>query len=126
MKTIKSSVSQRSVKAMMVGFLGCAVGAWLATASSAAEPVSGKGMVIQGNQLKAMPGYVLGKGSTKRVLARPAGGGLGFDADCGCHGGTGDCDIAISGGTAICSRSPGAPCSGSCGWTLGKGMKMMK
>ena len=90
-----------------------------------AEPVGGKGVVIQGNQLKAMPGYVLKKGSNKRVLARPAGGGLGFDANCGCSGGTGDCNIALSGDVAICARSPSAPCSGSCGWTLGK-MKMMK
>jgi len=93
-----------------------------------AKPVSGKGLVIQGNRLKVAPGYVLKKVSNNQVRARPAGGSSGLEdnlASCACQGGTGDCDMSMSGDVAICSRSPGSPCSGSCGWTA-KGVRSMK
>ena len=95
----------------------------------AAEPVD-KAVVIQGNQLKAMPGYVLKKASNKRVLARPVGGGLGLDigVDCVCSTGSGNCGIDRTDTTAICHSSASGPCSGKCEWqdTSGRRMKLMK
>ena len=88
-----------------------------------AEPV---GVVIRGNQLKAMPGYVLEKGPNKQVLARPAGGGLGHSIECACHGGTGNCSVGFSGDSAICFTSQGGPCSGKCEWKVGRSMKISK
>ena len=95
-------------------------------ASIAAEPVSVKGIAIQGNQLKATPGYVLEKGPNKQVLARPARGGLGFTANCGCSGGTGMCDMAAQDDVAVCSKAPSAPCSGQCTWKLGPSTMLSK
>lgn len=92
----------------------------------AAEPVGAKGIVIQGNQLKAMPGYVLEKGPNKQMLARPAKGGLGFGAECGCRDGTGMCDMAAQDDVAVCSKAPSAPCSGQCAWKLGPSVKLSK
>jgi len=98
-------------------------------AALAAGPVS-KAVVIQGNQLKAMPGYVLKKASNKRVLARPVGGGLGLEigVDCVCSTGSGNCGIERTDTTAICHSSADQPCSGNCAWqdTSGRKMKITK
>ena len=79
-----------------------------------------KGVMVQGNRLNAMPGYVLEKGQNNQVSAKRArGGGSAGTATCGCEGGTGECEISAQEGTAICSRSPGTPCNGTCAWDLG-------
>lgn len=112
------------IKTLLTALLVTLIGAGTALA---AEPVSAKGIVIQGDRLKAAPGHVLEKGSSKQVLARPAGGGgLTSRAECSCSGGSGACDAAISGDTAICSRSPASPCSGSCSWKFMPGVKLSK
>lgn len=111
------------IKTLLTALLVTLVGAGTALA---AESVSAKGLVIQGNQLKAMPGYVLEKGPNKRMLARPARGGLGFGAECGCRDGTGMCDMAAQGDVAVCSKAPSAPCSGQCTWKLGPSTMLSK
>lgn len=77
-----------------------------------------EGVIVQGNQLRAAPGYVLEKGSNKQMTARPrSGGGRSLTLDCGCQGGTGNCGIDSSGDVAICHRDSVQPCSGTCGWS---------
>jgi len=81
-------------------------------------PSAPQGVIIQGNQLKAAPGYVLEKGPNKQMTARPrAGGGRSLTLDCGCQGGTGNCGLDVSGDVAICHRDSVQPCSGTCGWS---------
>jgi hypothetical protein len=87
------------------------------------------GFAVQGNQLKAMTGYVLEKGPNNQVMARRAGGGgLGaISATCGCSK-AGSCDASSSGDVAVCSKSAGNPCLGACEWSFpalgGGGIKM--
>ena len=78
-----------------------------------------KQLIIEGNKIKTIPGYKLQSGGNQ-VAARAIGGtgGLGLTADCKCTGGTGDCNLTTSGDTAVCSRAPGSPCNGSCGWKI--------
>ena len=111
---------------LLIALFGAGAGA--GTVALAASPINdSKAMVIQGDRLKAAPGFVLEKGPNKQVLARPAGGGLLTSrAECSCSGGTGACDAAISGDTAICSRSPASPCSGTCSWKFMPGVKLSK
>ena len=77
-----------------------------------------QGVIMQGNQLKAAPGYVLEKGGGNQMIARQkAGGGRMLTLDCGCQDGTGFCSLEVSGDVAICHRGASNPCSGTCGWT---------
>jgi hypothetical protein len=80
--------------------------------------VPSKEVIVQGNQLRAAPGYVLEKADKNRMVARQkAGGGPKLTLDCGCQGGTGSCGMEVSGDVAICHRGAVNPCSGTCGWT---------
>lgn len=74
------------------------------------------GLVVQGNQLKAAPGYVLESGLNNQVTARRLGVDGGITKECRCTGGTGNCGVATSGPVAVCSISPSGPCNGSCTW----------
>jgi len=73
-------------------------------------------LIVQGNQIKAAPGYVLEKGRNNRVAARKAGGGIESAIDCKCEGGTGNCGLSHTDTIAVCSVSPSGPCSGTCKW----------
>lgn len=79
--------------------------------------VPSKQVIVQGNQLRAAPGYVLEKGDNNRMVARQKAGGGRMTLDCGCQGGTGSCGMEVSGDVAICHRGAVNPCSGTCGWT---------
>lgn len=74
------------------------------------------GLIVQGNQLKATPGYVLEKGPNNQVSARRLGVDGGITKECRCTGGTGNCGVGTSGPIAVCSISPSGPCNGSCTW----------
>ncbi len=85
-----------------------------------------EGVIVQGDQLRAAPGYVLEKGANNQMMARhKAGGGPTMSLNCGCVQGTGSCHPTVSGGfghggpsdVAVCAKSPNGPCSGQCGWT---------
>jgi hypothetical protein len=81
-------------------------------------PLAPEGVILQGNQLRAAPGYVLEKGPNKQMTVRPrSGGGRSLTLDCGCQGGTGNCGLDVSGDVAICHRDSVQPCSGTCGWS---------
>jgi hypothetical protein len=87
------------------------------TVPGAAVSPNPQGAMIQGNQLKAAPGYVLEKGPKNQVAARKAsGGGLGITKECKCDGGTGNCGVSSTDTIAVCSVSPSGPCSGTCKW----------
>lgn len=79
--------------------------------------VPSKEVIVQGNQLRAAPGYVLEKADNNRMVARQKAGGGRMTLDCGCQGGTGSCGMEVSGDVAICHRGAVNPCSGTCGWT---------
>lgn len=80
-----------------------------------------KGAIVQGNQLKAAPGYTLKKGPNNTVSAMRAGisGPSAGNWSCACKGGTGACNGSSSGDTAVCSKDPGNVCNGTCEWKLG-------
>ncbi len=79
-----------------------------------------KGATIQGNRLKAAPGYVLEKGSNNTMsVRRAAGGPSAGNWSCTCKNGTGACSGSSSGDTAVCSKDPGNVCNGTCEWKLG-------
>jgi hypothetical protein len=81
-----------------------------------------RGVNIRGDQVNALPGYVLERGPGKnQVSARRAGspGGVGAKLDCVCVGQHGVCDASASGDVAVCTKSPTAPCSGSCTFKAG-------
>ncbi len=84
-------------------------------AAGALVPKTG-GLTVQGNQLKAAPGYVLEKGPNNQVSAKRLGVDGGITKECRCTGGTGNCGVATSGPVAVCSISPSGPCNGSCTW----------
>ncbi len=82
-----------------------------------------EGLIMEGNQVKAMPGYVLEKGPNNQVTARRAGGGSGglgiTTVMCVCKsielGGT--CTTDVIGGEAKCYKGSGN-CSGTCAWRI--------
>ena len=75
--------------------------------------------ILSGNQLVALPGYQLVPGPGNKVTARRLGGGrAGFTYSCICSGGDGSCTGSIAGDVAVCSKSPGRPCHGSCRWRI--------
>jgi hypothetical protein len=88
-----------------------------------------QGVIVQDNQLRAAPGFVLEKGANNQMMARQkAGGGDSLLLSCGCVQGTGNCVPSISNtgfmtpsgptDVAVCAKSANGPCSGQCGWTV--------
>jgi hypothetical protein len=79
-----------------------------------------EGVVIQGNKIKALPGYTLQPGPNNQMIVRRAGGGpLGHTfPGCGCKGGSGSCTISTdSGGTGgSCYKRSTDTCNGQCGF----------
>lgn len=87
-----------------------------------------QGVIVQDDQLRAAPGYVLEKGPYNQMTAKQkAGGGPSMSLNCGCVQGTGNCFPNVSNtgfgappgptDVAVCAKSPNGPCSGQCGWT---------
>jgi hypothetical protein len=83
-------------------------------------PAVRQSAIVQGDQLKASPGFVLEVQGDNQVSARRAAGGLGADGawTCSCTGGGGSCDATSSGDIAVCHKSSSAPCLGTCGWDV--------
>jgi len=92
-----------------------------------------QGAVVQGDQLRTSPGYILEKGTNNQMTVRSkAGGGSDWTLNCGCVQGTGSCIPTVSNSplgvpsgptglpqdVAVCAKSPNGPCTGQCGWTL--------
>ena len=83
-----------------------------------------EGAVIQGGNLKALPGYELVPGPNQTMMIRKAaGGGLGHTFDgCGCKNGTGTCTVETTSPTsASCGKRSGDTCSGECTLSTTKG-----
>jgi hypothetical protein len=85
-------------------------------------PQKAEGVVMKGNRLEALPGYVLQKGPNNQVMARRAGGGPGGGLGattlaCGCDTQDGTCTLLVQGGIATCDNTSGATCKGSCQFT---------
>jgi len=78
-------------------------------------PLQPEGVVEQGNQLTAMPGYQLQKGPNNTVSAMRIGGGLGFSGECACVG-TGSCYEHEKDTTVSCISDTQTVCNGSCAW----------
>lgn len=104
---------------------------WLIVSSetswvSAEDPK--EGLIVQGNKLKAMPGYVLKKGANNQVTARRRAGGDHPDhtLTCGCMGATGHCSVGWSDNQAWCFSSESKPCDGKCDWFVGPKTKAGK
>jgi hypothetical protein len=79
-------------------------------------PARMEGVVIQGNQIKALPGYVLQRGPNNSVTAMRSGGGSGAGEttlSCDCTA-AGTCTVHTTGGFASCAKRAGDTCSGSC------------
>jgi len=77
------------------------------------------GITMQGDKLKAAPGFVLETKTKNQVSARRIGGGLGVTMDCVCQFAHGSCDANSSDDVAVCVKSAGAPCGGKCNWVSG-------
>jgi len=76
------------------------------------------GVIIESNQLRAMPGYTLQVGPNNTVSAKPIsrGPGLSFSGQCGCLG-TGSCTEVEGGATVTCTTiPPDFVCTGTCEW----------
>ena len=90
-----------------------------------AVPSNLEGVIVQGNQLRAMPGYVLERGVGNQVVARhKAGGGQDKTLNCGCRGGEGECTIGWSDDLAFCFIRENNPCRGKCEWYYGPPSKV--
>jgi len=90
-----------------------------------AVPPNLDGVMVQGNQIRAMPGYALEKGATNQVIVRhKSGGGQVKTLNCGCMGQTGECSMGWSEDTAVCFASESKPCQGKCEWFYGPPSKV--
>lgn len=69
-------------------------------------------VVIRGNKLSTVPGYSLQKSRSDQILIK-RGGDTGDSVECICDK-AGDCVISTADDVAVCSKSPTAPCAGSC------------
>ena len=81
-----------------------------------------QGFIVQGDQLRAAPGYLLEKGANNQMTAkRKAGGAVTNETvmTCGCTSGTGMCMVVSKDDVAICSKYPQGPCNGKCEWSSG-------
>jgi len=85
-----------------------------------APPVAGKSVTVRGNQLIAMPGYILEKGPGNTVVARRIDGApsTNVTAKCECAS-TGFCKKDQEGSVAVCYKDPGGPCQTKCEWDKG-------
>ena len=73
-----------------------------------------EGAVIQGKQLKALPGFVLQKGPKNQVMARRGAGGLfATNVTCECMG-EGTCRLIVTSGAAFCDKGTEGTCNGGC------------
>ena len=76
-----------------------------------------EGTVIQGKELKALPGFVLQKGPKNQVMARRAGGGPGglfaTNVTCECMG-EGTCRLIVTSSSAFCEKGAEGTCNGGC------------
>jgi hypothetical protein len=79
-----------------------------------------KGAIVQGNQLKVVPGYVFEKKANNQMTARPKAGDLrdAFEYKCGCSTESGTCgiDVSTAGDVATCVKNANTPCTGRCEW----------
>jgi hypothetical protein len=82
-----------------------------------------QGAVIEGGNLKALPGYELVPGPNQTMMIKAAGGGLGHTFDgCGCKNGTGTCTVETTSPTsASCGKRSGDTCNGECTFSTTKG-----
>jgi len=82
-------------------------------------PLQPEGIILQDNQIRALPGYQLQVGPNNTVSAMRINGGLGFSGECACVG-TGSCyekETTLPGGPTVqCTADAGTPCSGKCDW----------
>lgn len=78
-----------------------------------------EGGVLEGNRLRANPGYTLQPMPGGKVMLRPIGGGNSVEASCRCPKGSG-CSLEVEGGLATC-RAAGT-CKQQCLMVLGSAM----
>jgi hypothetical protein len=87
--------------------------------AGAAPSTRFKGGTLEGNRLRADPGYTLhplpGGGG---VMLRPNGGGTSVEANCRCPK-TGGCSVSVDGGLALCTPSTTNGCKVGCLMILG-------
>jgi hypothetical protein len=94
-----------------------------ATKDAVVQPV--EGAVVEGNQIKALPGYTLEPGPKNQVMIRKSGSGPGGQGHtfpgCGCKGGDGTCTVETnSGGTGgSCGKRADDTCTGTCTFNTG-------
>jgi hypothetical protein len=77
-----------------------------------------EGGVIEGNRLKANPGYTLQALPGGKVMLKPNGGGNAVEANCRCLK-TGGCSVSVEGSLAQCVPSTTNGCKSSCLMVLG-------
>ena len=77
-----------------------------------------EGGVLEGNRLRANPGYTLQSLPGGKVMLRPNGGGNGVEASCRCPK-TGACSVSVEGGLALCIPSSTNGCKTGCLMILG-------
>ncbi len=85
-----------------------------------------EGGVLEGNRLRANPGYTLQALTGGKVMLRPNGGGHAVEANCRCLK-TGGCSVSVEGSLAQCVPSGTNGCKSSCIMVLGgsSGGKLM-
>ena len=82
-----------------------------------------EGAVIEGNRIRALPGYVLEPGPNNQLMVRKRAGGSsgpGAIPGCGCVGGTGGtCTVSTDGkDSGSCYKRSGDTCTGECKFTV--------
>lgn len=77
-----------------------------------------EGGVLEGNRLRANPGYTLQPLPGGKVMLRPNGGGNAVEASCRCPK-TGGCSVSVDGGLALCIPSTTNGCKAGCLMILG-------
>lgn len=77
-----------------------------------------EGGLLEGNRLRANPGYTLQPLPGGKVMLRPNGGGNGVEASCRCSK-TGGCSVSVDGGLAQCIPSTTNGCKSTCLMVLG-------
>ena len=77
-----------------------------------------EGGEIEGNRLRANPGYTLQALPGGKVMLRPNGGGNAVEANCRCLK-TGGCSVSVEGSLAQCVPSTTNGCKSSCLMVLG-------
>lgn len=72
-----------------------------------------KGVVVEGNRLRALPGFVLESGPNNQVAVRRAGGLGATTFQCSCSG-NGTCTSHVGPDTALCYKDTGDTCNSAC------------